>query len=281
MDARYFLIGTDGRYYGPLSADDVRLWLADGRASRHSRSRRDSEDLWQPLREMPEFEVQTRPPHVGGGLTDQTGASLDEEPTTERGGEVERLDPVVCFQRGWQVLIHDFAFLTAWTMLVSIAVGAAGFVPRVGLLVAFITDQVLRPGLYLLYLSRMRGNPKPVTRVAAVVAASLGTILVAAAAQLALEMLGLFLLILPGIYLVVGYAFVLPLIVDKQLPVWQAMELSRTTVHRHWWAVFGLLLAQALLILIGALAAGIGLVFTMPLCTAALMVAYEHLFGDR
>ncbi len=281
MDARYFLISTDGRHYGPLSADDVRTWLADGRASRHSRSRRDSEERWQPLREMPEFEEATRPPMVGSVLDSADASRVGEPGAVEGTDEGPQLDPVSCFQRGWYVLMQDFALLTGWTLLVSIAVGAAGFVPRVGLLAAFITDQVLRPGLYVLDLSRIRGNPQTAWRAATIVAASLPTLLLAALAQLALETLGLFLLILPGIYLVVGYAFTLPLIVDRGMPAWAAMELSRTTVHRHWWSVFGLLLAQAALIVLGALAAGIGLVFAMPFCTAALMVAYEELFGRR
>ena len=66
MDAQYFLIGTDGRQYGPLSQDDVFTWLTDGRASRYSRARRETEAQWAALRDMPEFEAATRPPHMGG-----------------------------------------------------------------------------------------------------------------------------------------------------------------------------------------------------------------------
>src|SRR5690349_17364841 len=101
MDVQYFLIGTDGRHYGPLSADDVRVWLADGRASRYSRARRTTEDHWLALREMPEFEEATRPPYVGGGIppgADQASAEAydglthDDERTL-----VLPLDPISCF----------------------------------------------------------------------------------------------------------------------------------------------------------------------------------------
>jgi hypothetical protein len=280
MDPRYFLIATDGRHYGPLSASDVRTWLADGRANRYCRARRDGDTAWQPLREMQEFEAETRPPDVGFRLPDEAEARAEaQQPGVGRA--TGRLDPLSCFQRGWQVLLLDLPFLAGWTVLVSVIVGAAGMLPRVGLLVAFVTDQLLRGGLYVLYLSRMRGTPRSVPQVASLVAGSAVTILMAAIAQLVLAMLGLLLLIVPGIYLLVGYAFVLPLIVDKKLPVWDAMELSRTTVHRHWWPTFGLLLAQAALILLGALAAGIGLIVALPICTAALMVAYEDLFGEK
>ena len=52
----------------------------------------------------------------------------------------------------------------------------------------------------------------------------------------------------------------IPLVIDRGMPVWDAMELSRTTVHRQWFQTFGLLLAAGLLILLSAMALGIGLV---------------------
>ncbi|MGE0450418.1 MAG: GYF domain-containing protein [Vicinamibacterales bacterium] len=277
MDGRYFLIGTDGRHYGPLSSDEVETWLTDGRASRHSRARRDGESQWKPLRDMPEFEHATRPPMLGGA----SALAPNPDSSSSDGRTLERLDPVSCFQRGWGLLTRDFAVLASWTLLVSIIVGVLGMVPRAGLVLAFVSDQLLRSALFLLYLARLRGTPTSPSRIAGIVGASAGTILLAGAAQIALTGLGLLLLIVPGIYLLVGYAFVLPLIVDKRLSAWEALELSRRTVHHHWWSVFGLLLAQAMLILIGALAAGIGVILALPLCAAAMMVAYEDLFGSR
>ena len=87
------------------------------------------------------------------------------------------------------------------------------------------------------------------------------------------------LLLLPAIYLNVAYTFVLPLVIDRGLPVWESMELSRRTVNHEWFRLFGLLLAAGVLILVSALLLGVGLVLTLPLCTAALMFAYEDLFG--
>lgn len=279
MNASYFLIATDGRHYGPLSADDMHAWIADGRANRYCRVRRDGETQWQPLREIPEFEEATRPRDLSFRPPDVEHAAPDDATSGNYRRPAGRLDPVSCFQRGWQVLLLDLPLLGGMTLLVSMVVGVAGMVPRVGLLTAFIVDQLLRGGLYVLYLSRMRGTPQTVSQAATLVAGSAITILVGGMAVLGLAMLGLVLLIVPGIYLLVSYAFVLPILVDRRLPVWEAMELSRTTVHPHWWPVFGLLLAQAAMILLGVLAAGVGLVIALPICTAALMVAYEDLFG--
>lgn len=90
----------------------------------------------------------------------------------------------------------------------------------------------------------------------------------------------LLVLFVPCLYLLVGYAFVLPLMVDRQMPVWRALEVSRRKVHRQWFATFGLLLAAGMLLFVSGLAFGFGLVLTLPLCTAAMMFAYEDLFSD-
>ena len=57
--------------------------------------------------------------------------------------------------------------------------------------------------------------------------------------SLLLTALGFLCLILPGIYLWVAWIFTLPLIMDKRLDFWSAMELSRKMVTRHWWKLFG------------------------------------------
>jgi hypothetical protein len=282
MDAQYFLIGTDGRHYGPLSFDDVRTWLADGRAGKYSRARRDTEDQWIALREMPEFEELTRPRHLGGGVPADTVASettADSVEARESPPDNGPLDPVSCFRRAWTLVSRDFAVLAGWTLGVAIIIMLTGLIPRVGWLVGMVVNNLLMAGIYVLYLARMRGFRPTLSDVVTVVRTSAITVVIAGFAQLAMTAVGLLLLILPGIYLAVGYAFVLPLVIDRQMPVWEAMELSRTTVHRHWFQTFGLLLAAGLLLVVSALALGFGLVLTLPLCTAALMFAYEDLFG--
>ena len=58
---------------------------------------------------------------------------------------------------------------------------------------------------------------------------------------------GFVLLILPGVYLLVGYLFTSWLIVDRKLDFWPAMELSRKTIHQHWFEVFGFFLILCLI----------------------------------
>lgn len=281
-DAQYYLIGTDGRQYGPLSQDDVRLYLADGRASRHSRARRMTESQWTALREHAEFEEETRPPFVVPFDPDAAAHAHDEAsdvPDSTGQGSSSGLDPVACFKRAWQLVSHDFPVLAGWTLLVASFIILISAIPYVGFFIGLLLNNLLMSGVYVLYLARMRGFRPSFGDVSAVVRTSAVAIVLAGLAQLAMTAAGLVLLILPGIYLAVGYAFVIPLIIDRGMPVWTAMELSRTTVHKQWFQTFGLLVAAGMLLFISAQLYGFMLVLTLPICTAALMFAYDDLFG--
>jgi uncharacterized membrane protein len=91
--------------------------------------------------------------------------------------------------------------------------------------------------------------------------------------------LGLVLLILPGVYLAVGYLFAADLVVDRRLDFWQAMELSRRKVHLSWFAFLALLLVLLLINLGGALLLGLGLLVTVPFTFCTLAVTYADVFG--
>jgi len=91
--------------------------------------------------------------------------------------------------------------------------------------------------------------------------------------------IGIMLLILPGIYVSVAYAFTIPLIVDKNMDVWDAMELSRKTVTKHWFKVAGLMGLLSIIMFISAIPLGVGLVWTVPLMFVTLYgLAYPVMF---
>ncbi len=88
---------------------------------------------------------------------------------------------------------------------------------------------------------------------------------------------GLFLFILPGIYLAVGYSLALPLIVARRCGPWDALEASRRIIHRQWWQVFVLYLFLFLLFLLSCIPAGLGLIWSVPLLFAVSGVLYRRL----
>lgn len=91
--------------------------------------------------------------------------------------------------------------------------------------------------------------------------------------------LGFLLLIIPGIYLTVAYLLVVPLIIDRDLGVWEAMEASRRAISKRWFSVFGLYLLLMVIVLVSMIPLGIGLIWSMPLMAVSFMVMYRKMFG--
>jgi len=102
---------------------------------------------------------------------------------------------------------------------------------------------------------------------------------IATVLQLLLICLGFLLLILPGIYLTVGYALALPLILDKGLGPWEALGTSRKAIHKKWWTVLGMYLVMMLLYMVSMIPLGLGLIWTVPMFMVLIGVLYGRLFG--
>ena len=97
-----------------------------------------------------------------------------------------------------------------------------------------------------------------------------------------MTLLGFILLIVPAIYLSVAYAFTLPLIVDKNMDVWEAMEHSRKTVTKRWFKVAGLMGLLSIILFLGAIPLGVGLIWTVPLMFVTLYgLAYPIMFDGE
>jgi hypothetical protein len=274
----YFLIGGDGREYGPFTAEQIREWVAQGRANAHSRIRRDGDSTWQALQDIAEFSdaVSTPPPPPGGAPPPLSAETI-------AAGYLEKSTPVdiaSCISRGW-ALVRDNPGLTIGSTLLMIVVSfGLSAVPVVGLL-AFFIDPVLLGGLAYVFTRRIRGENPQVGDAfngftLAFLQLGLGGLV-----SLLLICVGLILCVLPGIYLAIGYTFAVPLIIDKKYDFWTAMEVSRRVVNRQWWTLFGLALVLFLLNIIGLLACLVGCIVTAPLTVAAIQYAYEDVFGRR
>lgn len=73
--------------------------------------------------------------------------------------------------------------------------------------------------------------------------------------------------------------FGLFLIVDRKMEFWPASQNSINTVKANFWPFFGLSIIAGLIGGIGALAFGIGIVFTFPIQGCILTVAYREVYG--
>jgi hypothetical protein len=51
----YKIIGADQKEYGPITSDQIRQWIRDGRVNAHTQARLEPDGNWQPLSAFPEF----------------------------------------------------------------------------------------------------------------------------------------------------------------------------------------------------------------------------------
>ncbi|MBM9519263.1 hypothetical protein JWG39_05435 [Desulforhopalus vacuolatus] len=97
-----------------------------------------------------------------------------------------------------------------------------------------------------------------------------------------LSSIGYAFFVLPGLYLSVAWSMTIPLLVDQRLGIWEAMEMSRKMVTRHWFKIFLLMMIiMPVLVAVSAIPFGIGLIWTIPMFFVLTGVVYQTLYGDR
>jgi hypothetical protein len=92
-------------------------------------------------------------------------------------------------------------------------------------------------------------------------------------------LLGTMLLILPGIYLMIAYMFAIPLVVEKNMSAWQALEVSRKALTRKWFPMFGLLILIGFVNTLAIFTLGIAWIWTIPWSVLTMSMVYTKLFG--
>lgn len=105
-----------------------------------------------------------------------------------------------------------------------------------------------------------------------------GTLVIAYLLMTILMLIGFALLVLPGIYLMFAYVYSMPLIVEKKMGAWQAMETSRKAITRVWFRMVGLLIVIWFINMLG-LVTIIGWIWTVPLTVLTIAMVYQKIFG--
>ena len=81
------------------------------------------------------------------------------------------------------------------------------------------------------------------------------------------------------IVLSVVFAFAYPLIVDRRLKGFDAVKLSIRAGFANFWSLLGMLILTGLLTFVGVLFCYVGAFLVMPISFAAIVAAYEQVFG--
>ncbi len=108
---------------------------------------------------------------------------------------------------------------------------------------------------------------------------SVGSLFLCYFLQIIMILIGLVLLVLPGIYLMFAYMYAMPLVVEKKMGAWHALETSRKSVTKVWFRFVGLILLLSLLNLVAAIPLGLGMIWTIPWAILAMALVYQKMYG--
>ena len=252
--ANYFIIGGDKKEYGPITAGDVRQWIAEGRLNAQSLAKAEGEASWSALGTIPEFAGSFgagAPPTIAPPAIPSLDGDNWQAEVTARTPEL-RLGE--CLGAGWSFLGNHAGFAVGavfLTWLVNFALAfIALYVPIIGPIAVLCLSGVVFGGFYLACLRRMRGEAVAPTEVfAGFQIAFVQLLLVGLVGGLLVEF-SVCCLVLPAIYLMVAWAFAVILVAEKQMFFWSALELSRKVVTRVWFEVFVMLVIAFLPVLI-------------------------------
>jgi hypothetical protein len=176
----YKIIGADGKEYGPVTTEQLRRWITDGRVNAQTRVQTEGSADWKMACALPEFSDL-----LGGGTTSSTLAvsPLSLQDIAARDYSV---DLGAWLSRGWNLVTKNAGLLIASTLLVMVVQGGISFIPQVGrvviqiahrnialiaigvvvMLVGYLIQLILsgplKGGLYWPFLLRLRGQPAEV-----------------------------------------------------------------------------------------------------------------------
>ena len=274
----FTIIGADGREYGPVAADQVKGWVAAGRANGQTKAKLEGSADWKALADFPEFADVFAAPMPPPTASAVPAGPVD--PATYAADLIARapkLDIGAALGRAWEFYKANFWGLVGATFIMMAVQMMAGLIPFLGFLANLLLGGVFLGGLYYFYLRRLRGQTSDVGDVFAGFSLAFAPLMLGGLVSSMLTGLGLLLLILPGIYLAVAWSFTAALIIDKKLEFWTAMEVSRRVITAQWWRLFGLMIVAGLLAALGVLGLIGGIIFTIPFAYSTFVVAYETL----
>ena len=300
----YKIIGADQKEYGPVSAEQLCAWIAEGRVNGQTSVWSDSVAEWKPLAAFPEFAnyLQASP---YGALPAAAGATAVVAPEVVLARDYS-LDIGNCITRSWELVKKHLGPVVGITTLVMVVIFAinqlVGLFSRpaftgmimehrfsIGAIAIILVTSILTTPVYVVltagllkyYLKLIRGEPAGIADAFSGFGPALGQLVLLGLATGFFSLIGYCLCILPGLYLTVSWMFAVPLVIDRGMGFWEAMEFSRKVVTKHWFLLLALQLLCGLLAACGVIACCIGILVSLPFGTVTLMYAYEDIFGRQ
>lgn len=219
-----------------------------------------------------------------------------------------------CISEGWNLIKSNYGLFIGMIVVEIVIAIIGSLIPYAGSIINLLVGGALTCGIYMALLAQRRGENPPFTLMFEGFSRIVPTTLVALISALPWLIFGAvaytfialpnftpetvdpamifnraFLVPLIAGYLAVFFVsmilhillfFALPLIADRNASIVDAIKSSAAAGLNNAGGLIALFIFEILLIIAGALACGIGIIFVLPIVYAANIVAYKSVFPD-
>ena len=153
--ATYKIIGADQKEYGPVSGDQVRAWITEGRVNGQTSVWTDGATEWKPLAAFPEFADNLRATPSAAPAAAAGGTAV--VPVEVVLGRDYSLDIGNCITRSWELVKQHLGPMVGITFLVMVVIGVVnqliGLLSRPALMGIITEHRVSIGGIAIIFVT--------------------------------------------------------------------------------------------------------------------------------
>ncbi len=195
-----------------------------------------------------------------------------------RDGYVFRLETYI--SQAIQLFKKDIGNFVLFTLVFFAISAVINLIPVLGTIAGLIVNPPLAAGYYLVADKIRRGEAYTFNNFFDGFKLHIGNLIVLSLISSILTAIGFVFCIIPGIYLAVGYGIAVPMLLFLKLEFWDSMEASRKVIGKNFFSWLGFFIVVWLgALIIGVLACGVGLLFTMPVAILATYCAFADVMS--
>lgn len=263
MADQYWIVGPDGREFGPVPIETVARWIEEGRVVPSSRVR---------VNDGEPAEAHAVPELMRLFPTDPFAAPAGAPPLPGAAAIPTEFRAWGFIEHAWGIVKEDWLPFAAMIFIMT----AISLVPKVGWVVSFFIQGAIMIGIWRAVLGRIDGRKPTVGMMFEgfdrFLDAFVGALVIGVVCTI-----GYVFLIVPGIILTIMWIFTFPVLAETKLNFWQAMDASVSLTKGYRMELFLLGLACLLIILLGLLCCCVGVFVAQPVCLVAFGLAYRFL----
>src|SRR5258708_2854639 len=119
----YKIIGADQQEYGPVSGDELRQWIGEGRVNGQTPGKAEGDATWKTVAAFPEFAMALAA-SPSAGMPSPLLATADYSALPADVAERDYdLDIGICISRSWTLVKNNFWPVVGITLLIIICTG--------------------------------------------------------------------------------------------------------------------------------------------------------------